>query len=59
MDVDDIEPNTKKPQIRDLEVMSIEALEVFIRELQSEIKRVEVEIELKKKALKGAHKVFK
>jgi uncharacterized small protein (DUF1192 family) len=39
--------------------MSIEALGEYIYELQAEIKRVEVEIELKKKARAGAEDVFK
>ncbi|MDP7601419.1 MAG: DUF1192 domain-containing protein [Rhodospirillales bacterium] len=59
MDTDDLEPIVKKPEIKDLEVMSIEALGEYIDELQVEIKRVEVEIELKKKARAGAEDVFK
>jgi uncharacterized small protein (DUF1192 family) len=59
MDTDDLEPIVKKPEIKDLEVMSIEALGEYIDELQAEIKRVEVEIELKKKARAGAEDVFK
>ncbi|HJO86349.1 MAG TPA: DUF1192 domain-containing protein [Rhodospirillales bacterium] len=59
MDTDDLEPIVKKPEIKDLEVMSIEALGEYIDELQTEIKRVEVEIELKKKARAGAEDVFK
>jgi uncharacterized small protein (DUF1192 family) len=59
MDTDDLEPISKKHHIRDLEVMSIEALRVFINELQSEITRVEVEIESKKKARQGADEIFK
>jgi uncharacterized small protein (DUF1192 family) len=59
MDTDDLEPVVKKVEIIDLEVMSIEALGEYIEELQAEIKRVEVEIELKKKARLGAEDVFK
>ncbi len=59
MDTDDLEPIVKKPEIKDLEVMSIEALGDYIDELQAEIKRVEVEIKLKKKARAGAEDVFK
>ncbi len=59
MDTDDLEPIVKKPEIKDLEVISIEALGEYIDELQAEIKRVEVEIELKKKARAGAEDVFK
>ena len=59
MDTDDLEPIVKKPEIKDLEIMSVEALGEYIEELQAEIKRVEVEIELKKKARAGAEDVFK
>jgi len=59
MDTDDLEPIVKKPEIKNLEVMSIEALGEYIDELQAEIKRVEEEIELKKKARAGAEDVFK
>ncbi len=59
MDTDDLEPIVKKVEIKDLEVLSIEALGEYIDELQSEIKRVEIEIELKKKARQGAEDVFK
>ena len=59
MDTDDLEPTLELPQIRDLKVMSIEALRIFVSELQSEIIRVEIEIELKKKARQGADKAFK
>ncbi len=59
MDTDDLEPIVKKQEIKYLEVMSIEALGEYIDELQTEIKRVEVEIELKKKARAGAEDVFK
>jgi len=59
MDTDDLEPIVKQPEIKNLEVMSIEALGEYIEELQTEIKRVEVEIELKQKARAGAEDVFK
>ncbi|MBT3992112.1 MAG: DUF1192 domain-containing protein [Rhodospirillaceae bacterium] len=59
MDTDDLEPIVKKVEIRDLEVMSIEALGEYIDELQLEIKRVETEIETKKEARQGAESVFK
>ncbi len=59
MDTDDLEPIVKKAEIKDLEVMSIEALGEYIEELQAEIKRAEAEIELKNKARAGAEDVFK
>jgi uncharacterized small protein (DUF1192 family) len=39
--------------------MSIEALREYIFFLQAEIKRVKLEIELKKEARKGAEGIFK
>ena len=59
MDTDDLEPIVKQPEIKNLEVMSIEALGEYIEDRQTEIKRVEVEVELKKKARAGAEDVFK
>jgi len=59
MDTDDLEPVVKKTEVKNLEVMSIEALGEYIDELQSEIRRVEAEIEMKKQARQGAEEVFK
>ena len=59
MDTDDLEPIEKKTEIRNLEIMSIEAIGEYIKELQAEIKRAETEIELKKVARQGAEDVFK
>ena len=59
MDTDDLEPIVKKAEIRNLEIMSIEALGEYIVELECEIRRAETEIELKKKARQGAEDVFK
>lgn len=59
MDIDDLEPKSKKPEIKNLEVMSIEALGEYIEELELEIERVTAEIELKKAAREGAESVFK
>ena len=46
-------------QVKDLEVMSIDALVDYIGLLKSEIKRAEDEIETKKIARLGANSVFK
>ena len=59
MDTDDLEPVQKKPEVRNLEVMSIEALNEYIAELETEIERVRSEIGLKLKAREGADAVFK
>ncbi|MEP1029501.1 MAG: DUF1192 family protein, partial [Alphaproteobacteria bacterium] len=39
MDVDDLEPQKKKPELKNLEVMSIEALNDYIGDLETEITR--------------------
>jgi uncharacterized small protein (DUF1192 family) len=59
MDLDDLEPIKKKPPLKNLEVMSIEALGEYIDELKGEIARVEAEIAAKRKARAGAESVFK
>jgi len=59
MDVDDLEPQKKKPAPRNLEVMSIAALNDYIGELEAEIKRVRDAIAGKQKAKSGADKFFK
>ena len=59
MDERDLEPLTKKPDIKNLEVLSIEALEDYIAELQLEIDRARQEIERKKSARSAAESVFR
>ncbi len=59
MSRDDSEPTIKKVEVKNLEIMSIEALREYIFFLQAEIKRVKLEIELKKEARKGAEGIFK
>ncbi len=59
MDIEDLEPQSKKPEIKNLEVMSIEALGEYIEELEAEIDRVKKEINLKTAAREGAESVFK
>ena len=59
MDIEDLEPTKKKPTLRNLEIMSIEALGDYIEELKSEIARVETEIAHKRSARAGAESVFK
>lgn len=55
----DLEPQKKKPDVKNLEVMSIEALEEYIGELQVEIERVRVEISQKQSARGDAEAVFR
>jgi uncharacterized small protein (DUF1192 family) len=59
MDTDDLEPVAKKPDAKNLEIMSIEALGEYIAELEGEIERVHAEIALKEKARDGAESVFR
>ncbi len=59
MDTDDLEPPKKKAEQKDLEVMSIEALEEYIQELEGEIERVRGAIKLKEAARLGAESAFK
>ena len=58
-DTDDLEPPKKKPEVRDLEVMSIEALEEYIAEMEAEIQRVKAAIRAKQSARVSAESVFK
>jgi uncharacterized small protein (DUF1192 family) len=59
MDTDDLEPPKKKAEIKDLEVMSIEALGEYIGELEAEINRVRDAIKTKDAARNGAESAFK
>ncbi len=59
MDQDDLEPKKEKPEPINLEVLSIEALNKYIEELEEEINRVNIEIKLKEEARKGAESFFK
>ncbi len=59
MDTDDLEPPAKKAALKDLEVMSIEALGDYIAELEGEIARVRAMIESKQGARVGAETFFK
>ena len=59
MDLDDLEPRDKQPEPKNLDVMSIEALEDYIAEMETEIARVRQAIAAKKEARAGADSVFK
>ena len=59
MDTDDLEPKKKKPEQRNLEVLSIEALGEYIDDLEAEIRRVRDAITGKQEARKGADAFFK
>ncbi|NQV55111.1 MAG: DUF1192 domain-containing protein [Rhodospirillales bacterium] len=59
MDIEDLEPTKQKPEIKNLEILSIEALGEYIAELEQEIARARAEIVLKNKAREGADLVFR
>jgi uncharacterized small protein (DUF1192 family) len=59
MDIDDLEPQKKKPKPKDLDDMGIEQLEEYLAELWAEAERVRVKIAEKKDYLAGAGKFFK
>lgn len=59
MDADDLEPRAAKPALRDLDEMSIEALEDYIAGLKAEIARAEAAIAAKQAARAGADAFFK
>ena len=58
MDTDDLEPQKEKVEIKDLEVMSVEALGNYISDLEKEIKRAKKAIYLKGEAKNSAERVF-
>lgn len=59
MENDDLEPLTKRPKPKDLEVMSIEALQEYIAGLEAEIERARAEIAAKENHRAAADSVFK
>lgn len=59
MDENDLEPREKKPVLKDLAVLSIEALEDYIGELETEIGRVREEISRKQTAQTSAESFFR
>ena len=59
MDTDDLEPRKQKPKPKDLEGMSIEALNDYVAELQAEIERARLMIAGKQSARSAADTVFK
>lgn len=59
MDTDDLEPEKKKPELKNLEILGIEALEDYIGDLEAEIGRVREAIAGKQDAKKGAEAFFK
>jgi uncharacterized small protein (DUF1192 family) len=58
-DEEDLRPRETETGPKNLEVMSIEALEEYIAELEEEIARVRAAIEEKRKLRSGADALFK
>lgn len=56
---DDIDFQKPEPGLKNLEPLSIEELENYIQELESEIERARLDIEKKKKSEEAALAVFK
>ena len=59
MDADDLEPRKEKPKPKNLDEMSIEALQEYIAELESEIVRARESIAAKQSAQAAADSFFR
>jgi uncharacterized small protein (DUF1192 family) len=59
MDLDELEPTKKPAEAKNLEVMSIAALEDYIAELQAEIDRVREAIAAKQAQRGAAESLFR
>jgi len=59
MDEEDFLPRKVKPQPKNLDPMSIDELEAYIGELESEIARIRGEITKKQKIRDGAASLFR
>lgn len=59
MEEQDLEPRTKRLKPKDLEVMSVEALNEYIAGLEAEIERARAEIAKKQDSRAAAESVFR
>ena len=59
MDIDDLEPRPRKPALKNLDEMSIEALEDYIAGQEAEIARARAAIAAKRSSRQGAETFFK
>ena len=59
MDPEDLEPRAKKPAPKNLDEMSIEAIEGYIAGLEAEIARARAAIAAKRSSRHGAETFFK
>ncbi len=56
---DDLEPRTKKPQLKNLDPMSVDELRDYIADMKAEIARVEEKIKAKQAHAAAAQGFFK
>jgi uncharacterized small protein (DUF1192 family) len=59
MDIEELEPQRKKPAPKDLDAMGVEQLEEYLAVLEAEAERVGAKITEKKAYLTGAQAFFK
>lgn len=59
MDWDELDPKTKAPKPKNLEVMSVEELEGYIAALDAEIQRARQAIHAKRDVRAGAEALFR
>jgi uncharacterized small protein (DUF1192 family) len=59
MDLDDLEPLSKKPKPKDLDNLGVDELEDYLAELETEMARVREKLAAKKAYLSGAEGLFK
>ena len=59
MDTDDLEPRKAKPQLKNLDPMSVEELAAYVEDLKTEIRRVEENMARKRAHLSAAAGLFK
>lgn len=56
---EDLDPQKRKPKPKDLDIMSVEALEAYIAELETEIGRARAAIEAKQNHRSAAESFFR
>lgn len=59
MEEEDPDPRTKRPKLKDLEIMSIDALEEYIAGLEAEVERARSAIAAKQDHRSAAENFFK
>lgn len=59
MDTDDLEPRPRKPALKNLDEMSIEAIDTYIAGLEAEIARARGAIAAKRNSRQGAESFFR